>query len=342
MNIYPSQFEDLFESHPLTLVDVGASGGLMPLWAPHQRHLRVIGFEPDERAFEALRHQQNRLKHYLNIGLHRDSGEYSFYLTRKQKNSSCFLPNRTLLDRFPDSGRFDVMGETKIQCQSLDGALADAALTDIDFINLDTQGTELNILRGATAALSNALFGLEIEIAFAELYQGQPLFADVDQFVRQHGFDLINLRTGSRKRAIGADVGNSKGQLLSGDALYFRQPLNLQQALEKADPEVARSKLLRALAICQIYGFLDCGLELLDVMGSDIFDGRQVRYLQKHIRAQAPLAARMPNFPGRKWMARRLLGLSKWMAPRPVVQCTRYLPLFPTLLINIRKGLLFG
>lgn len=61
MNIYPSKFEDLYQSHPLTLIDVGASGGIMPLWKPHRRHLYVIGFEPDARAFDTLSSQQNNL-----------------------------------------------------------------------------------------------------------------------------------------------------------------------------------------------------------------------------------------------------------------------------------------
>ena len=61
MNVYPPGFEDLYQAHPLTLVDVGASGGIMPLWEPHRQHLRIIGFEPDDRAFEALRNQQMKL-----------------------------------------------------------------------------------------------------------------------------------------------------------------------------------------------------------------------------------------------------------------------------------------
>ena len=316
MNIYPSAYEDLFESNPITLVDVGASGGMMPLWQPHSRYLRVIGFEPDTRAFKALQDQQDRLKYYLNVGLHRRSGEFTFYLTRKQKNSSCFLPNRALLDRFPDSERFDIVGETNIECRSLDESLKDARLTDIDFIKLDTQGTELAILEGAGSVLNASVFGLEIEIAFAELYLGQPLFADVDVFVRRYGFDLINLRTGTRKRAIGANVGNSRGQLLSGDALYFRQPPIWREMLSKMDSSLARSKLLRALSISQLYGFLDFGLELLDIVGTDFFDRRELNCLSRHVRAQAPLASRLPNFAGRKWLAKWLFGLAKSVAPR--------------------------
>ena len=97
MNVYPPGFEDLYQAHPLTLVDVGASGGRMPLWEPHRQHLRIIGFEPDDRAFEALRNQQNSLIHYFNIGLHRQSGEFDFYLTRKQKNFSCLSPTWSCL-----------------------------------------------------------------------------------------------------------------------------------------------------------------------------------------------------------------------------------------------------
>jgi hypothetical protein len=105
MNIYPALFEDLYRSYPLTLVDVGASGGILTHWQPHRRHLRVIGFEPDARAFDTLYRQQDRLTRWLNIGLHHRSGTFPLYLTRKQENSSCFLPNRAFLDRFHNPER---------------------------------------------------------------------------------------------------------------------------------------------------------------------------------------------------------------------------------------------
>jgi FkbM family methyltransferase len=316
MNVYPPGFEDLYQAHPLTLVDVGASGGIMPLWEPHRQHLRIIGFEPDDRAFEALRNQQNSLIHYFKIGLHRQSGEFDFYLTRKQKNSSCFIPNMVLLDRFHNSKRFDLIEKTTITCKALDEVLRGEGLTDIDFIKLDTQGSELAILEGATSILTESVFGLEIEVEFAELYQGQPLFSDVDSFVRKSGFDLINLRMSSWKRTVGETVGNEKGQLMFADALYFRQPLQLMDNLKSLDRRLARSKLLRAISICQIYGFFDYGLELLDLAASNLFDTSEIIQLQTHLRTQAPKTGWLPNFPGRKRSADFLRRLSKWLTPR--------------------------
>jgi FkbM family methyltransferase len=315
MNVYPTRFENLYQAHPLTLVDIGASGGIMPLWEPHRRHLYIIGFEPDGRAYEALRNQQNNLIHYLNIGLHRHDGQFDFYLTRKQKDSSCFIPNRVLLDRFHNPKRFDVIEKTTIACKALDEALRGKGLTDIDFIKLDTQGSELAILEGATSILAESVFGLEVEVEFAELYQEQPLFSHVDLFVRKFGFDLINLRTVSWKRTAGASVGNAKGQLMFADALYFRQPLQMIENLKNLDRRFARGKLLRAISICQIYGFFDYGLELLDLAALNLFESSEIIELQTHLRAEAPRTGRLPNFPGRQRLADFFARLSRWLTP---------------------------
>jgi hypothetical protein len=90
----------------------------------------------------------------------------------------------------------------------------------------------------------------------------------------------------------------------------------LKDALAKTDSSFARTKLLRAFSICQIYGFLDYGIELLDRMGLDFFEESELQHLRLHIRRQAPLASRIPNFRGRKRLAAMVLKLAKWLAPR--------------------------
>lgn len=325
MDIYPAEYEDIYKTYPITIVDAGASGGIMPLWKLHRKHLLIIGFEPDDRAFEDLSSQQNTLVKYFNFGLSQQSSEISFYLTRKQQNSSCFLPNRELLDRFPKPNRFDVIEEITLKCRSLDEFLHEEKLLDVDFVKLDTQGSELNILQGATTILEQSVFGLEIEVCFNELYQSAPLFSDIDLFVRQFGFDLIDLRTVSWKRTVGANVGNSKGQLVFADALYFKQPRHIRKTIMSLEDKRAKSKLLRSLSICLIYGFLDYAIELLDIIGPKYFSDRELNNLNSHIKSQAPLACRIPNFPLRSQIAVFFSKLSKWLAPRRHKKAEPYL-----------------
>jgi hypothetical protein len=57
----------------------------------------------------------------------------------------------------------------------------------VDFLKLDVQGYELAVLKGAEATLRDVLV-VHTEVEFVEMYKGQPLFADVDQFLRRAGF----------------------------------------------------------------------------------------------------------------------------------------------------------
>ena len=57
-----------------------------------------------------------------------------------------------------------------------------------DFVKLDTQGTELYILKGMQHTLTRSIFSVEVEVEFIEMYQDQPLFNEVDSFMRERRF----------------------------------------------------------------------------------------------------------------------------------------------------------
>jgi len=63
---------------------------------------------------------------------------------------------------------------------------------DLDFIKLDTQGSELDILKGSDKILRSPLIGLEIEMEFISLYKDQPLFGDVVNFLGSKNFQFID------------------------------------------------------------------------------------------------------------------------------------------------------
>jgi FkbM family methyltransferase len=67
------------------------------------------------------------------------------------------------------------IGSTTISLSTLDEWALANDIRQIDFLKLDTQGAELDVLRGGEQSLS-PVRALEIEVEFNPIYIGQPLF----------------------------------------------------------------------------------------------------------------------------------------------------------------------
>ena len=216
----------LLLNNPLWIVDVGASGGIHPKWRSFYPFYNGIMFEPNLREYEKLKANNEKNLTILNVALSNSISNTDFYLCRKNEVSSVYLPNFDILDKFPNSERFEVLKTIKLQTDTLNHQLKKNNFSEVDFIKIDTQGSELNILNGATNYLEK-LIGLEIEVSFLELYKDQPLFSQIDQFVKNYGFELFDLKRYYWKRKLSEDTGIQKGQLVFGDALYLRTPEGL-------------------------------------------------------------------------------------------------------------------
>ena len=80
-------------------------------------------------------------------------------------------------------------------------------------LKIDTQGTELEVLKGASLADGRVELIL-LELSLAELYSGQSLYFDVDETLRRSGFVLVDVEPGYR---------SSGDQLFQFDAIYARR-----------------------------------------------------------------------------------------------------------------------
>jgi FkbM family methyltransferase len=260
-------FDNLLNRQPVTLVDIGARGGPSSNWRSHP-NLFVVGFEPDPNEHRQLEDAAGPNERYLNAALWDRPSNLELNLTKSPGSSSILTPNRAFLDQFPDHERFEVVERTTVQTDTLDHQLSINGIRDVDFIKADTQGTELRVLKGATETLSSVI-GIELEVEFSEMYKEQPLFSDVDPFVRDSGFALFDLRTHYWKRSRGVEYGGSKGQLVFADALYLRIADSFNAVLSNTDPDKREAQLARALSICVVYGYVDYALELLAAV-SDI------------------------------------------------------------------------
>ena len=79
-----------------------------------------------------------------------------------------------------------------ITSKSLDTVLNDSNFQTPDFIKLDTQGYELEILKGGNSALTFAKVVL-MEVSFIDIYKNGPLVLDVLNFMDKHNFQTYDI-----------------------------------------------------------------------------------------------------------------------------------------------------
>ena len=168
------------------------------------------------------------------------SGIVNFYSTVDPNMSSLLMPiqNKNLSFPYPQMPFDYLMNEAgrvrevrKVELQSLDEILREnPGIPKPVFLSIDTQGSELSILKGAKETLKTVA-AVMVEVEFDELYEGQPLFGEIHEFLTISGFILMDIEKGIPTTPFRAPVGGrAKGQLTWGDALYFKKPNNTEKS----------------------------------------------------------------------------------------------------------------
>mgnify|MGYP000998737225 CR=1 FL=1 len=146
--------------------------------------------------------------------------------------SSVHLLNPRFADCYidhPEQGDY-ILGQT---FKMVESRVAPAASIDrladegviFDVLELDTQGSEIDILEGGARTISDSVFGVFTEISLDEAYQGQCLFEDVLSFCRRHGFRFISFHDHRPTSWLRAPLGwRGDGLCVFADALFLKSP----------------------------------------------------------------------------------------------------------------------
>lgn len=253
---------ELLKGSLFTLIDIGAAGGAHKRWSYFSDSLRVVGFEPDEKEFVKLKNSDREI--WFNIALSDAKGTRTLHITKSQTNTSFLMPNQELLKQLQWSPNepvtdHDILKDVDVECDALDSILGSKNVRP-DYMKLDTQGSELEILKGADRVLLGDLLITEIEVEFAPLYKDQPLFADIDVFMRERGFILQDLGNFLYMKPRGlAGIGGAKGRIIAADALYIKDFSSDYTKLY----EMGENKVYAAVAGYAAYGYPELGINLL-------------------------------------------------------------------------------
>lgn len=282
----------------ITLIDIGASGGLGSRWDNFKTSGILV--EPDPREIENLRQSLPSNYHLITKALSDSNGIKKFYLYRKQACSSFYPPNKIFTEKFPESERLQVESEIEMETDTLDNQLAALkGSVHLDVLKVDVEGHELSILKGSEQTIRD-LIAIELEINFAEVRIGAPMFSEVDVFLREKDFSLIDLRkTCWLRKNIGNNY-NSRGQVILGDALYFLSPDKVAGRFSN-DPE----KCFKAFLVYLSYGYTDIALELMELCKLKIWSSASLDDAESLYSAYLKTEYNLPV-----WLLKKLRSLS--------------------------------
>lgn len=87
-----------------------------------------------------------------------------------------------------------IVQRTEVAMTTLDSFTSNNDIEFIHILKIDTQGFDLEVLKGATRLLNEARIGMiAIEINFASLYEGQPELDSIYRHLRDQDFALAGL-----------------------------------------------------------------------------------------------------------------------------------------------------
>lgn len=254
----------------MTLVDVGSAGGVHKRWRPFQPILSTILFEPREGGAASGEIGRGRSRTYP-VALGERPGNVDLHITALPNMSSFLQPDASVFGRYRKKGvDAAVVGTEKVPVERLD-ALARADGFTPDLLKVDTQGSELLVLKGAEQALRSVVLA-EIEVSFFRRYVDQPVFAEIEAWMNARGFFLIELQRLKRYRSANSLgirrplVGTQRsGRVAYADAIFVRDS---DWILDPARGDGGMT-VIRALLALIAYGKADHAAALLDA-ASDV------------------------------------------------------------------------
>lgn len=250
----------ILAGEPVTVIDIGGAMGADERWNTLRDQCRFMFFEPDIRSQDGLADEDNR-DVVVPAGLGGADGERMLYLTEGPFASSLYKPNEAILKPFSVWRWYRPAGEVTVSVRTLDGVLAERDGWTPDFIKVDVEGADLEVLHAGATALAHC-FGVQIEVSFLDRNVGSPMYGVVDQWLRERDFVPHLLLREHWVRANGLFGTNSSAQLSWADAVYFRPERWVVQRLRN-EPDHAERNICAFIAILLVYGRHDFALDLV-------------------------------------------------------------------------------
>lgn len=208
-----------------TVIDIGANTGQSAqLFHNILPDSFIYSFEPLHDCFLQLRSNMTDVSNFkaFNIALGDKDGKQDIYRNEFSSSSSFLKMCELCKKNYPFTSRETI--ETS-EVKTLDSIINELELKDNILLKIDVQGFEDKVLMGGMNTLSRVKV-IIIETSFYELYEDQPLFSDIYDFLQKRGF----VYSGNWGEKIKSPL---DGATLQADSIFIKTNININKEGEK-------------------------------------------------------------------------------------------------------------
>ena len=146
----------------------------------------IVLFEPLDENFDILKEKAEKLNANIKgfqVALGSEKGTATMYVSDNEKQSSSILKPKVHLTHHPHVN-FPETEEVEVGCMD------DYNTGNYNFLNMDVQGYELEVLKGATETLKKVNY-VYCEVNRDEVYENNAYVEEIDEFLAQYGMERV-------------------------------------------------------------------------------------------------------------------------------------------------------
>ena len=272
---------------PFVVIDVGVQGGEHSRWELLGDQVRVYGFDAISEAIDRIKKVKAGRPHrvYRTMALGNEDGEREFFVPANTFSASFYADRKgAAAGRFGDGAR----GTRMVEIRRLDSLFATGEIPAADYIKIDCEGFDPEVLRGAHTYLARSnILCVTVETDFdVSLIYPRTAFAEINDIVVHHRllvFDLSYARY-SRPSYVAARAKHpwppadpmhdtpylDIGQPGTFDFVFCRdfvaEDLHPKKFVRVPDAVTSPTvdKLIKSMINFELHGLMDCAVDLAD------------------------------------------------------------------------------
>jgi len=171
------------------VIDVGANRGqTIDMIRRAFSNAKITAFEPNPDLLPALSRDYREVATVEGVAVGSAVGRISFHVSENPELSSVLAAARSPENIFAAT---PVRKVVSVPVTTIDSYMQEKNIKHINLLKSDTQGFDLEVLRGASQALDRgAVDTILVETNFISLYEQQSTFGEIEQFLKIKNYRL--------------------------------------------------------------------------------------------------------------------------------------------------------